>query len=164
VVELRHAIALKANYSEAYYVLGETLRQMSQQEEAQAAFAEVERLRRTDADFAEAKTQYTLGLQSLDKGDLGAARDAFAKALAIKPDFAEAHTNLGSVLLKLGETRSAIGHFRAAIDLQPADARAYYNLALALEREGDTVNSRKARERALALDPRLAESGSTSHR
>ena len=64
---------------------------------------------------------------------------------------------MGGVSLKLGETESAIGQFRAALDLRPDDARAYYNLALALETKGDTINSRKARERALALDPRLAQ-------
>jgi len=136
---------------------------MGNQSGANAAFAEVELLHRADADFAQAKTQYSLGMQRLGKGDLRAAREDFGRALAIKPDFPEAHTNLGGVLLTLGETESAIGQFRAAIDLQPDDARAYFNLALALEKKGDTVNSQKARQRALALDPRVAESGSTPH-
>jgi tetratricopeptide (TPR) repeat protein len=76
--------------------------------------------------------------------------------LALKPDFAEARTNLGGVLLKLGETESAIGQFHAAIDLKPDEARAYYNLALALEKKGDQRAAREAFQRAAELDPRIS--------
>jgi tetratricopeptide (TPR) repeat protein len=136
--------------------LGQTLERLGRQDEARAAFAELEKLQRADANFAQANTQYNLGLQALAKGDLRSARNAFQDALVIKPDFAEAHTNLGGVLLKLGEVESAIGHFQAAIDLKPEDARASYNLALALEKKGDQRGAREALHRAVELDPRLA--------
>ena len=35
-----------------------------------------------------------------DKGDLEAAIDSYKQALKIKPDYAEAHYNLGSVFLR----------------------------------------------------------------
>ncbi len=128
---------------------------MAKSEEAQAAFAEVERLHRADSDFAQANTQINLGLQALEKDDLRSARAAFQAALSIKADIAEAHANLGGVLLKLGETESAIGQFRAAIDLKPDDARAYYNLGLALQKKGDAKGAHDALEQALKLDPKL---------
>jgi len=131
------------------------LQQLGRGEEARAELAEVERLHRRDAQFAQANTDYNLGLQALEKGDLGAARSAFQSALRVKGDFAEAHTNLGAVLLKLGDTASAIGHFRAALDLKAGDARTYYNLSLALQKLGDRPAAEEARRRALELDPQL---------
>ena len=155
VEELRRATSLKADYSEAYFGLGQTLQQLGKQQEAQAAFAEVERLHRAVAEFAQANTKYNLGLQKLADGDLPLARDAFQAALSIKPDFPEARTNLGGVLLKLGETENAVGQLRTAIDLKPDDARAYYNLGLALPKQGDTQGEHDAFERAAQLDPHL---------
>ena len=93
------------NYSDAYFGLGQTLQQLGKQKEAQAAFAEVERLHRADAEFAQANTEYNLGLQKLGDGDLPLARDAFQAALSIKPDFPEARTNLGGSCSSSGRPR-----------------------------------------------------------
>jgi tetratricopeptide (TPR) repeat protein len=49
------------------------------------------------------------------KGDDATALTCFKAALAISPDHAESHHNLGNVLQKLGLTDEAIEHFRAAI-------------------------------------------------
>ena len=160
--ELQRAISLKPNYVEARHLLGQTLQQMGKPHEAQAAFAEVERLQRVDADIAEAIVQYNLGLREVQKRDLAAARDSFQAALNHKEDFPEAHTNLGGVLLELGDLDSAIGHFRTAIDLRPDDGRAYYNLSLALKKKGDSAEAQEARKKALELDPRLDPSVSPS--
>ena len=97
-------------------------------------------------------------LRALGRDD-GAIRH-FRLAIEANPDYAEAHTNLGVILLRRGETRNAIGQFRAAIDAKPDDARAYYNLGLALEKDGDSEAARSAFEQALKLDPRLQESNS----
>ena len=153
--ELRHSLSLQPNNAEAYYVLGQTLEQMGKHQESATAFAEVERLHRNSADYAQAVTQYNLGMQELGKGNLSAAREAFGLALSFRPNFAEAHTNLCGVLLRLGEIKSAIGQCRAAIDLKPDDARAYYNLGRALEKDGDAQGAKEASQRARELDPHL---------
>jgi Flp pilus assembly protein TadD len=56
----------------------------------------------------------------------------FKKALEIQPDFAEAHNNLGKVLLQKGQVHEALTHFRAALKIQPDDPDTLSNLAWAL--------------------------------
>jgi tetratricopeptide (TPR) repeat protein len=89
LAELQRDISLKPNFVEAKYLLGVTLQQLGKFEDAERTFAEVERLQRNDADFAEATVQYNLGLQEIQKRDLAAARDAFQVALLHKEDFPE---------------------------------------------------------------------------
>ena len=58
--------------------------------------------------------------------------EAFAsyhKALAIKPDYAAAHHNLGIVLKKLGRSEEAVASFRRAIEFDPADMTALHMVA-----------------------------------
>ena len=75
--------------------------------------------------------------------------------MSLWPDFAQAHTNLGGVLLKLGDVKGAIGQLRSAIDLNPGEARAYYNLGVALAKDGDAEGAKNALARAHQLDPQV---------
>jgi len=53
--------------------------------------------------------------------------------LRLKPDYAEAHNNLGVALSQLPVRSSeAIAHFEAALRIQPDYADAHYNLGVAL--------------------------------
>jgi Flp pilus assembly protein TadD len=52
----------------------------------------------------------------------------FRKALALRPDHAETHNNLGAVLQALGQGEEALEHFRRAVALDPANAPAKANL------------------------------------
>jgi protein O-GlcNAc transferase len=58
---------------------------------------------------------YAQGCAWETKGDDATALTCFQAALAISPDHAESHHNLGNVLHKLGLTDQAMEHFRAAI-------------------------------------------------
>ncbi|OEY69982.1 tetratricopeptide repeat protein [Rheinheimera salexigens] len=49
--------------------------------------------------------------------DYQGAKVSYLKALAIKPDAAEVHYNLGLLLIKLGETREALNHAHSAYAL-----------------------------------------------
>ena len=48
-------------------------------------------------------------------------------ALRIKPDYAEAHNNLGSMLQSQGRFKEAVAHFAQALQIQPKYAQAAYN-------------------------------------
>ena len=50
------------------------------------------------------------------------------KAIALKPDFAEAHYNLGNTLQQLGRLDDAEANYRRAIALKPDIAEAHNNL------------------------------------
>ena len=57
-----------------------------------------------------------LGTVALQKGNFNAAVGLIALATKHKPDYAEAHNNLASTLLKLGRTEDALKSYRKAIE------------------------------------------------
>jgi protein O-GlcNAc transferase len=67
-----------------------------------------------------------------DEGRLGEAVQRFRRALAIKPDFAEAHYHLANALWNQGHIAPALGRYRRAIALDPSHEAARSNLAFAL--------------------------------
>ena len=54
------------------------------------------------------------------------------RAIELKPDYAQAHNNLGVALMNKGNTNEAISHFKMAIELKPDYAQAQKNLETAL--------------------------------
>lgn len=56
--------------------------------------------------------------------------------MEIKPDFAEAHYNLGVALAEQELLKEAIGHYSEAVRIIPDFAEAYNNLGIALAKQG----------------------------
>jgi protein O-mannosyl-transferase len=56
--------------------------------------------------------------------------------LRIKPDYAQAHNNLGGDLVRLGRVQEAIGHYEQALRLQPGFFQVRNNLGDALLKVG----------------------------
>ncbi|KAH7295466.1 hypothetical protein KP509_27G049500 [Ceratopteris richardii] len=70
-----------------------------------------------------------LGSALYGAGDYRLAEKALKEAIAIQPDFADAHCDLGSTLHAIGEdNESAINEFQKALDLKPDHVEALYNL------------------------------------
>ena len=64
-----------------------------------------------------------------DLGQLDASIKSFEKALAIKPDYAEAHNNLGNALNDLGQLDEAVKNaLSKALAIKPDYADAHNNL------------------------------------
>ena len=53
----------------------------------------------------------------------------YQKALQIKPDYAEAHNNLGNALLQKGRVDEAITHYQKALQIKPDSPEVLNNLA-----------------------------------
>jgi adenylate cyclase len=92
------------------------------------------------------------------------ARDSFARALALDPNYAEAHAYLGITYVKdhalrltgrATEQDLQIGleHIRDAIRLQPDLAVGYQALSFALAEMGDYEDALRAAERAVEIKP-----------
>jgi len=78
-------------------------------------------------------------------------------AIKIKPDYAEAHNNLGGALVAEGKNEEAISHFKMAIKIKPDYARLYNNLGNALLAEQKTEEAISQYKMAINLKPDYAK-------
>ncbi|MCM8798686.1 MAG: tetratricopeptide repeat protein [Candidatus Omnitrophica bacterium] len=69
------------------------------------------------------------GMKLLEKGDYNLAIDYFQKSLRVKPNFPEAHYNLGVIFEERYNYEEAIDEYKKAIELNPTFLKARYNLA-----------------------------------
>jgi tetratricopeptide (TPR) repeat protein len=76
-------------------------------------------LARATAGEAPAPVWFDLGLARQDLHDHAGAAEAYRKALALKPDFAEAALNLGTALQERGDTNAAMAAYATAYRLRP---------------------------------------------
>ena len=84
-----------------------------------------------------------LGVLLQERGDRAGAKAALEKAvealreaIRLKPDFVQAHNNLGIALCGQGKKAEAIAELREAIRLKPDYANAHSNLGGALLQQG----------------------------
>src|SRR5215204_908175 len=93
---------------------------------------------------------------AIDAGRFAEAVEPLRQALKLKPDFADAHYNLGFALHSLGQSAEAVEPLRRATQLDPADADAPVYLGAALAKLGRHAEAAAAYEQAARLSPRSA--------
>ncbi|PPR19907.1 MAG: Beta-barrel assembly-enhancing protease [Alphaproteobacteria bacterium MarineAlpha10_Bin2] len=103
---------------------------------------------------------HLLGVIAHQEGKNDVAVDLITKSLAIKPDFAEAHSNLGKVLKDLGKFDEAVASYRRALAIKPDYASAHSNLGNALRGLGKLDEAVDSYHKALAIKPDFAEAHS----
>jgi Flp pilus assembly protein TadD len=97
--------------------------------------------------------------QGLDtrKQDQQKAIDYFQKAMALDPNNAGLHNNLGSVYAEMGKVDEAKAEFQKAADINPAGAGGYYyNLGVVMVNQGKMDDASAALKKATDLDPNNA--------
>ena len=93
-----------------------------------------------------------LGTALADAGDTEGAVASYREALALKPDNADVHYNLGNALIDR-DVDAAIRAYREAIRIKPAYAQAHDNLASALARKGEIEAAIGEYREAIRLKP-----------
>ena len=91
-------------------------------------------------------------------GEFNMAMRHFAQALALNPEFADAHLNYALVSLDLGLTRQAAVHFEFALELGVDSPKAYSNLGQIYLNEDKPALAADKFRGALRLQPDNAES------
>jgi serine/threonine-protein kinase len=81
------------------------------------------------------------------------AEAAYRQAIRLKPDYAEAHYNLGVILNGQGRHKEAEAAYRQAIRLKPDDHDAHANLGIALNGQGRHKEAVAACQAAVRLKP-----------
>jgi len=84
-------------------------------------------------------------------GKVSDAARELEKAVALDPDFAEAHENLGALYIKLGRPAEAEPHSRRAIELNPSSSFAHSDLSEVQLQAGDLEAAERSARRALQL-------------
>ena len=91
------------------------------------------------------------------QGDVIEARTQYELVLARHPRTAEAHAAYGRFLLESGDARAALGAFRRAALLAPRSAVHWNDIGAAYRLLGRHEDAAASLDRALQLDPLLAE-------
>ena len=93
----------------------------------------------------------------LKQGSLDEATSAFARAVKLRPNNAEANKLLGVCLQKQGDNEAALPHLRLAARENPEDAETRNDLGLTLVNLGRPKQAGSEFAAAVRLDPRLAK-------
>jgi len=81
----------------------------------------------------------------------------FQKAIALNPEYAEAHNNLGNVFMELGRIDDALDSYRKSLAINPDYVMALSNLGNAFQKLGRLDDAIASCQKALAIDPNFAD-------
>jgi tetratricopeptide (TPR) repeat protein len=90
------------------------------------------------------------------RGQAAAAEGFDRAALAVRPDSAPAHNNLGVALYQQHKTDEAIAHYLKAIELNPKFARPHSNLGVIYRDQNKLDEAAACFRKAIEIDPRFA--------
>jgi protein O-GlcNAc transferase len=100
---------------------------------------------------------HLLGLIACQVGKHQAGIECIQRALAFRPDWAEAHFNLGNAWKDQGKLDEAMACYQRAVQRKPDFAEAHNNLGLAWREHGDLDEAAACYQRTLRLRPDFAE-------
>lgn len=94
-------------------------------------------------------------LASHRSGQLARAEAIYRQAIALKPEFVEAHNNLGMVLMSMGRFDEAIAAFERTVSIKPNYAEALSNLGNLFKDSGRLDDALACFDRAFAANPTI---------
>ncbi len=87
----------------------------------------------------------------MQKQSVDEAISHYERALEIRPQYREAHFNLGGALVRVGKLDEGISHYREALKLGSNPPEAYLCLGEALQRKGQPADALIQFQAALGL-------------
>jgi lipoprotein NlpI len=99
-----------------------------------------------------------MGVAFKNQGKLDEAIEAYRKSISLKPNDAEAYSNLGVAFKNQGKLDEAIKAYKKAVSLKPDHAEAYNNLGNTLKEQGKLDKALENYNKAISLKPDYAES------
>lgn len=108
-----------------------------------------------------AAEQFALGLSHQQAGRVQQAIACYRKAIELKPEYADAHGNLGVALRSLGRLEEARACYERALACNPGSSATHGNLAVVLSAQGKVEDAIAHCRQAIALDAANAAAHST---
>lgn len=99
-----------------------------------------------------------MGIVSRKRGDLVKAREAYQKAIELRPEYPEALNNLAVLSLQAGDTAQASELLGKALKISPAYPEANFHMGLLLEQKGDKAKAIEYYKRFLQVGGGLPSS------
>src|SRR5262245_1733282 len=109
------------------------------------------------SEAAQPRAQNLLGMALSRTGRHEDALASFERAIAVAPDFADAHGNRASALMELGRLEEACADYERAVALQPGSIGDWLNLGTVLHRLGRHDDAIAAYDRVCALPEWIPE-------
>lgn len=98
-----------------------------------------------------------LGTIALQHNDVANGMALIEQALAVQPDYAGAHLNLGNAMRLLKRPADALTSYNQALALQPGSADAYSNRGVVLEEMTRFDDALASYQQAIAINPHHAQ-------
>ena len=106
-------------------------------------------------DLSEARQRFQFAGDMMSADLLENAESQYKDLLALKPDFAEAASNLGLVLARQGKLDGAVSLYQRALELKDPFPEVHFNLGSVSEKKGNPAEAERHYLKALDLDARL---------
>ena len=146
----RQILSTHPDHADAQHLLGLIAHQFGQYDTAS------ELIMAAIARNPQAIYYYNLGNVMQTHNRPAAAAECFRQALALQPDYVDAHNNLGNALRALKEYEAAAQAFCDVLSLQPEHGQAYNNLANTLMELDELDAAIEAYRQAISLRPDFA--------
>jgi len=151
VKNYENALAIKPDYSDVSYNLGNVLKDLGHLEKA------VESYKKTIAiEPNYYAAQHNLGVTLQELGLFNDAAEQYEQALNIKPDNIEARINLGYVYQSLGQLEEAVAQYDSILSIHPGNIEALNNLGIINRELGYSDEAISYYKKALEIDPGYA--------
>jgi Flp pilus assembly protein TadD len=144
--------ALMPHFADAHCELGILLDRAGQTSQAEAEL----RTALTLASNYSPTALNAMGHVLASENRLSEAVDLYEKAIRLKPNFADAHSNLGAALEKLGKKDEARTHFEEAMRLGPANTQTASHLGELFDEHGEVSAAVTRYTEMLRADPNNA--------
>ena len=151
VKDYKDALAIKPDYSDVSYNLGNVLKDLGQLEDAAESY---EKTLAVEPLYLAA--QYNLGVTFQELGRLNDAAEQYEKAINIKSDNIEARVNLGYIYQTLGELEDAIYQYEAILAVDSKNEEALNNLGVIYRDLGYSDEAISYYKKALEVNPVFA--------
>ncbi|BAS00174.1 TPR repeat-containing protein [Blastochloris viridis] len=153
VAVFRSALQRMPQAPQLYAGLGLALMKNGELDEAIATYGTAATLAPARAVEWLAEANHEMALVLRSRGQFQAAAAAIEQALALRPDWPDAHCNLGLVYRADERLDEAIRCYRRAIELDPCHVIAHSNLGSALREAGRPEEAMAVLHRAIELAP-----------
>lgn len=157
---LRKAVAEEPDNWEAHLYLALALAQQDKFDEAREAFAtskelvpEEKKEMVTNNQRSFFVTNYNKGITANSTRNYKEAVHFFERAVAVDPDDAKGHVNLGVAYSMIGDGEKSLQAFKNAVEADPASVEAWRNLGISYQGMSEYLLARDAFGKVVELEP-----------